>query len=135
MDFVSLPLKRNALPLCTSFATSTDTHNFISPPVNIVEFYYQHDNNAFPLTSFSSFPLYHHFLPSFPLSLLFSSFSPSSSSSSTYPSICLTSLSTPLKLAKHCTIGMSYDPSEQLEHGGMIFPGRHVLGNYHPGEY
>ena len=57
--------QKKCTALCTSFATSTDTHNFISPPVNTVEFYYQHDNNAFPLTSFSSFPLYHHFLPSF----------------------------------------------------------------------
>ena len=36
--------------------------------------------------------------------------------------------------AKFCTIGMSYDPAEQLDHGGMIFPGRHVLANYNPGE-
>ena len=30
---------------------------------------------------------------------------------------------------------MSYDPAEQLDHGGMIFPGRHVLPNYNPGNY
>ena len=30
---------------------------------------------------------------------------------------------------------MSYDPAEQLDHGGMIFPGRHVLPNYNPGKY
>ena len=30
---------------------------------------------------------------------------------------------------------MSYDPAEQLDHGGMIFPGRHVLPNYNPGKH
>ena len=90
IDFVSFLLKRNALPLYASFATFTDTHNFISPPVNIVEFYLQHNNNAFSLTSFPSLSLFPSFLPlsllplSFLLFLLLSSFSPSSSSSSLY---------------------------------------------------
>ena len=85
--------------------------------------FYEHFIDTFSLHSFfPSTPLHRRLLPP----LLYSS----CSSSSLYSP----SLSSPPQLAKHCTIGMSYDPSEQLEHGGMIFPGRHVLGNYHPGE-
>jgi hypothetical protein len=43
--------------------------------------------------------------------------------------------SSSLDTAKYCNIGMSYDPAEQLDHGGMIFPGRHVLPNYNPGKH
>ena len=28
--------------------------------------------------------------------------------------------------------GMCYDPADQLQHGGLIFPGRHCIPNYNP---
>ena len=37
-----------------------------------------------------------------------------------------------MRIAKTSKIGMCYDPKDQLEHGGLIFPGRHIIPNYNP---
>jgi len=37
-----------------------------------------------------------------------------------------------LKIAKGADFGMSFDPKEQIPHGGMIFPGAFSMPNYNP---
>ena len=35
-------------------------------------------------------------------------------------------------IARNGCLGMSYDPAEQIPHGGMLFPGGHQIPFYHP---
>lgn len=37
-----------------------------------------------------------------------------------------------VRIAKYATFGMSYDPADQIEHGGMIFNGGHEINFYNP---
>jgi len=37
-----------------------------------------------------------------------------------------------MRIAQKSKIGMCYDPKDQLEHGGLIFPGRHIIPHYNP---
>lgn len=37
-----------------------------------------------------------------------------------------------IKKAKYSKFGNCYEPSEQIPHGGMIFPSGHKIPNYNP---
>ena len=40
-----------------------------------------------------------------------------------------------MRIAKGAKFGLSYIPEEQIPHGGLLFPGGHIIPYYNPGIY